>query len=349
MKFEWITDWESINSESFQEQWLQWLEQANNSHVFFHPAMAKVWIDTYTPLRNIAPMYCIVKDKDRTVFIPLILWKKNWKNAFENTIVPVGFSDFDYHDPLVVGKEIENWENFWMLLVSEISEKFKNKFDTISLDGIRQRSSGMSKEWQEVEPCPYIDLTPFDTKDDFVQSLKKNLRQDLRRRSRRLEENEDISFKVFGVDNITEALDTLPTLLHYHIQRWPNAYKAPHFHENIIKTLLPLGILHFSCIMLEQKPISWRIGFIYKDCYYSYMPTFIPEYNKYSPGKLHLLYCIEDAIKLKLKKYDQLRGAELYKNEWTKTTDTVWQFNKVQNTTLSLIKTKLISLKNELR
>jgi CelD/BcsL family acetyltransferase involved in cellulose biosynthesis len=346
MTFKWITDWDTIWSDDFLNQWLGWMEASENAHVFFHPAMVRAWVDTYMPIRDIRPMFCIVTQGETTIFLPLVLWHKNWKNAFVRSIVPVGYADFDYHDPIVSGDTLISWELFWNEFFKEVESTWGNDFDTIETDGIRKNSIGSSINWQEGEVCPYIDLSPFSSGDEFLQSLKKNLRQDTKRRVRRMEESGECKFEVFDPDELEAALKTLPDLLHHHTLRWPNAYKAPNFHENLVRALLPAGLLHFSRIILNGKTISWRIGFMYRSKYYSYMPAFDIEYNQFSPGKVHLFYCIEDAIKRDILIYDQLRGAELYKNEWTQTVDAVWTYQQTNTKPISKFKTSLIELKN---
>jgi len=346
MKFEWITDWDVVWSDDFVEKWYVWMQASENAHVFFHPSMVKAWVDTYMPIRNISPLFCVVTRDDTTIFLPLVLWKKNWKNAFERAIVPVGYSDFDYHDPIVTGGDEVLWENFWDDFFKEVKHRWGTSFDTIDTDGIRTKSIGDSSNWKEGEACPYIELTPFSSGEEFLKSLKKNLRQDTRRRVRRMEESGESKFEVFKPNEVEAALQTLPKLLEHHVLRWPNAYKAPGFHENLIKELLPTGLLHFSRISIDGKTISWRIGFMFRSTYYSYMPTFDDEYKKCSPGKVHLFYCIDDAIKRGIKIYDQLRGAELYKNEWTKTKDTVWIYKQTNAKSISMLKNNLNKLKH---
>ena len=349
MTFKWMTDWDEIWSDPFISQWNEWLQKSDNAHVFFHPTMVKAWVDTYLPIRDIKPMFCIVTYGDTTIFFPLVVWKKNWKNALLKTIIPVGYSDFDYHDPIVVGNDTMDWELYWDELVNELNTTWGVDFDSIDIDGIRKENIGISNHWKEVEGCPYIDLSEFSTIDDFLKSLKRNLRQDTKRRIRRLEENDDVRFEVFRPDELPSALEVLPELLNHHKLRWPNAYKAPNFHENLIKALLPIGLLHFSRIIVNGKTISWRIGFIYRSRYYSYMPTFDEAYKQYSPGKIHLLYCIEDAIKRELKVYDQLRGAELYKNEWTSTVNTVYTYSDASSKWSTQVKMAMNGLKSAIK
>ena len=119
--FEWITDWDTIYSQKFQEKWLKLHQKAFNSHVFFHPALCTAWIDTYRPIRNLQPLFCIAKQEHTTIFLPLVLWKKNWKNAFQKIVISVGYSDFDYHDALIVTENnntpayiILLWPNFFI-------------------------------------------------------------------------------------------------------------------------------------------------------------------------------------------------------------------------------------------
>lgn len=347
--FKWITTWDAIWSEEFLRQWQQWMEESKNTHVFFHPMVVKTWVDTYLPIRDLQPIFCIANSNDISVFFPMVLWRRNWKNTFENVVIPVGYSDFDYHDPIVIGNTKISWENFWNQLLLEINSKWKGDFDRIEIDGIRRNSISSSKLWKEVESCPYIDLSLFSNIDDFLKSLKRNLRQDTKRRLRRLEENNATKFEVFGPDEVSKALETLPEMFKHHRLRWPNAYKAPGFHENLVKALLPTGLMHFSRIVFDGNPISWRIGFIYKERYYSYMPAFDEAYKQYSPGKVHLLYCIDDAIKRGIKVYDQLRGDELYKSEWTQTVDSVYTYNYVNNQWKSKVKTVLLRIKHAIK
>jgi len=134
-KFEWITNWETISSEAFQQKWLNWYNQAENSHIFFHPALGMAWNETYRPIRNIEPLFCMATEGGTTIFFPLIIWKRNWKNAFQLLIVPLGHSDFDYHDPLVNGQKTVFLDGFYDDLLIEIK---KNKsFDKFEINGIR--------------------------------------------------------------------------------------------------------------------------------------------------------------------------------------------------------------------
>jgi len=330
-KFEWITGWETIWSDDFRKKWRAWLDQSWSGHVFFHPALVKAWVETYRLLWDISPLFLIARHDDMTVFLPLVLWKRNWKNAFLREIIPVGYSDFDYHDPIIVGKnEVYEQDNFWSSLLEELNLLGLN-YDTVNITGIRAKFAGTGPNWHEDGICPYCDISDFTTPEDFLPALKKSLRGDLRRQIRRLREQGELTYHVYSPDDLAESLAILPEFLALHTKHWPNAYKAPHFHENIVRQGLQKGIVHFSELRLDGKSISWHLGFIDRDRFYYYLPAIDPEFSKLSPGKVHLLKCVEEAIRLKLSVYDHLSGVESYKSGWTNKLERLSSFVRRKN------------------
>lgn len=340
--FEWITDWETIWSDDFTKKWRTWLEQSWSSHVFFHPALVKAWVETYIPLWNISPFFLIARHGDMTVFLPLVLWKRNWKNAFLREIIPVGYSNFDYHDPIIVGPtDAFKPDFFWSSLFKQL-DRIDVRFDTINITGIRSQYAGSGQEWEKDEICPYCDIACFRNPEDFLPTLKSSLRGDLRRQIRRLEEQGSLSYHVYTSNELPDSLAALPEFLDLHAQRWPNAYKAPDFHENLLRHSLKEGIVHFSELRLDDKPISWHLGFVDSDRFYYYLPAINPAFAKLSPGKVHLLKCVEEAIRLNLSVYDHLRGEESYKSGWTDETEQLRNFVQLKDSIPSNIKSFVI-------
>ena len=333
-QFEWITDWEIIYGNDFQQRWLSVYKQATEQNVFFHPALCMAWIKSYRSLRKMEPLFCIATKEDTVIFFPLVLWKRNWKNVFQHLIVPVGYSDFDYHDPLLIGLLTkEEIEQFW----KEIQENLgKIHFDQFIVDGLHRKWLSGSMKLTISEKCPYIDLHNITSVEDFNRSLSSKLRLDINRRLRKLQELGKVEFKVFDENELTEAIKELIDFLKFHSLRWPHAYKAPEFHFNLIGEGLKAGVLHFSVFRIDGKSISWRLNFRNDSEYYSYMPTIHPDYQQFSPGKIHLLYCVEDAVSKGIKVYDQLRGSENYKNEWTKLSNEIYTLEWSQKTVLEL-------------
>lgn len=343
--FKVMTDWDQVWEASHQEQWMLHMDSCPGAHVFFHPSLVKAWVDTYLPLRTISPLFVWANHENgNKVFLPLVLWKQNWKNAFMKSIVPAGYADFDYHDPVFLhSPSADELSAFWRELTDTLGRHAQ--YDEIALDGLHQ--SCLPQGWAIVykEPCPFIPIKGLSGIDDYLATRSKKIRYNLRREQKRAQDAAKLSYMEFFGENINMALEELPLLLECHRSRWPRAYKAPRFYENLLREGLNAGVIHFSRLTFDEHPASWRVGFIYKGRYYSYMPTINPEYSEYIPGKIHLLYCINYAIERKCGIYDQMRGDESYKSNWTRDFDFVYNVERRSGAVLAAVKRMLVSLK----
>lgn len=335
-RFDWITSWDEIWADDFVAQWHEWMAESPTAHVFFHPTLARVWVDTYMPLRRIEPRFLVATEGDCTVFLPMVLWRKNWNNAFQRVIVPVGYSDYDYHDPIVVASKGRfDWGDFWDALCRELVTSTRHKeYDLVNVPGIKREHTDCERRWSRNELCPFIDLSAYVCLDDFVASLNKKLRYNLRRYRKHLDSCGTVSFEVFSPSDSEGIRKALGRMLFHHSSRWPRAYKAPSFHDKLLRYGMKDGLVHFSKLCLDGTPISWRVGFVFRDRFYSYMPAYDVQYESFSPGRLHLLFCVGDAIRLNLRVYDQLRGTESYKAGWTNQVERLYRL-RFENSALS--------------
>lgn len=299
---------------------MRWALEAPAVHVFAQPSLARAWIETYRPLRNIQPRFIIASREGCEVFLPLVLWRRNWKNGWVRVLLPLGHGDFDYHDPLVVGK----WNNseqtlYWKEIVNHIGTRFGREFDRLEISGIH--GQGNADGWIASDTCPYCDLLPFSDLAGFLSTVHKSLRNDLSRQQRRLSARGAVRMHIYHNSDTAGILCALETFLKHHNRRWPNAYKAPHLHMNLVKRTAVENILHFSELRLDEKAISWHLGFVSRETFYYYMPAYDVDYRDFSPGKIHLLYCVGDALSRGLSSFDHLRGEENYKNGWATQVD----------------------------
>lgn len=317
-RFDWITNWDEVWSDEFIAKWYKWMKNSPTAHVFFHPVLVRTWVETYLRLRRIEPRFLIATRDKCTVFFPLVLWQKNWKNAFQRVLVSVGDSDYDYHDPVIVGqKDNLSWSDFWFEFRQEVMNELPARYDMVQLTGIRESVASGDSFVREGNICPWCDLAKFTHEEAFLKSLNRSLRSDLRRRQRRMSEIGEIEYKVFSTEEASEAVDMLVEFLKVHTEKWPKAYKAPGFHYNLVKSGLPGGVIHFSLLKIGGDIAAWHLGFVDDRRFYYYMPAHKPEYAKLSPGKILLYYCIRDSIRKRLSVFDYLRGDESYKAEWT--------------------------------
>ena len=145
-----------------------------------------------------------------------------------------------------------------------------------------------------------------------------------------------------------EAIKVLPEFLKLHAKRWPKAYKARGLHENLLKSGLTTGIVHFTSMQSGEDVLSYHFGFNYNYRYYYYMPVIDPEFENLSPGKIHLFKLVEYAIENGFQVFDHLRGDENYKSGWTNGFQPLYEYAWRSGTMISRCKHLLLSIKKKL-
>jgi len=348
-QFEWFTSWDEILSSEFQLQWERFIQEATNSHVFFHPSLGLPWIKTYREIRNIKPLFLMAKSAQSAIFLPLVLWKRNWKNAWQRLLIPLGYPDYDYHDPLVISAEDQGVpKRFWVAFEEELTRRWRSSFDFCVIDGLRDAGEMVSNNWRQDQSCPYTDLTTFTDIQAFLKSKPRSIRGDVERRKRKLSELGEFSFHIHAQSERAEAIESLSAMLKCYAQRWPSAYIAPNLHQKIMEASLASGVSHFSEIRISRKPISWHFGFLWKNRYYDYIIASEQDYISYSPGMVHLLLCYGNAFELGIQIFDHLRGNEAYKMAWASSSDPLYGFEIKGNRTASSFRNLLITKKRSL-
>ena len=291
------------------------LAKAEVSHVFYHPLLMRAWMDTYTPLRNLTPITVSATDADgNRALLPLVLWKHSWKQGWVKSIVPVGYSDYDYHDPLFLRKPSETeLESFWKELFCFLKPYGA---DEVLLSDMRTEVTGGGKGWTEKDICPNKNLQGMTSEDDLMAFLSTKQRGDIRRQMRRLGEMGELTLREYGsADEVPEKLWT--QFMESHRKKWPNAYKAPGFHRRLLEYCSADGPVHFSALMVGDTPVAWHLGFEFRGVYYYYMPCGNVHYRRQSPVKVHLYLLMVRAINRGCSLFDHLRGDEAYKDGWS--------------------------------
>lgn len=335
-KFHWLTNWDEIWDYSFIQQWQKWVDDSPSAHVFFHPTLVKTWVEAYLPLRKLYPYFLIAEAENQKIIFPLVLWRQNWKNAFRRILIPMGYADYDYHDPIITETSCHKFENdFWTAFLNEIKKRSGGSFDLLFVDGLHNLTQAGNIKSSIKEVSPFFNLRKFNSADDVIKSLSKRTREDVRRKRHKLEKMGEVHFHAFSADNLAAALTRLPLILSEHSKKWPNSFKAPGFHEQLVKNGLSAGLLHMTELSLNGVAISWHIGFLYKARYYWYMPVYKSEFCSFSPGQTHLFMCVEDSLRKGAEIFDFLRGNEVYKNHLAQERDELFEFRLSSNSLLS--------------
>jgi CelD/BcsL family acetyltransferase involved in cellulose biosynthesis len=174
---------------------------------------------------------------------------------------------------------------------------------------------------KEVNICPNLFL--YNQEYEHIQKgWMRSHRIDIKRQIKRLSQKGRLSLKLFN--RREEAVSHFKYFLAMYEQRWKKVGSAnplskdkrKDYYLNLV-TNLTGKFLHFSALCLNDKPISYHIGFLYANRFYYYKPAFDIAYENFSPGKVHIAFLVKEGCNNKWKCIDFLRGDEPYKFNWT--------------------------------
>jgi CelD/BcsL family acetyltransferase involved in cellulose biosynthesis len=149
-----------------------------------------------------------------------------------------------------------------------------------------------------------------------------NLRNDVRRRRRRLAEQGAVS--LWQPATLSEAEAALDTYFEVHDKKWlsegyPGRFQSASERRRYLALLRRFwgrGI-HFSTLRLDSVDVSYHFGFLSGGWLLWYRPTYRPEFCGFSPSKVHVSMLIEEGYRQQWRGLDFLLGEESYKLKWS--------------------------------
>ena len=168
----------------------------------------------------------------------------------------------------------------------------------------------------EVEDvCPVIILPS--TWDEYLSSLDRKQRHELRRKLRKAEAGGQINWYVVDEERDlaaeTEAFIQLHQKSDVDKHQFMDAQMEGFFHA-AAQVLHEAGWLQLAFIEINGDKAATMLNFDYRDSILVYNSGFDPQkYAQLSPGIVLLTYCIQHAIELGRARFDFMRGAEEYK------------------------------------
>lgn len=305
--FRWITDSDYIKSLVFAQWWTEKLETAYNKNIFLHPFMTLSWMDK----NKCNPFFCIAQSEKFTVFYPLTIIRK----GLLRRLVPAGYNDFDYLEPLFCGKfSPEILESFWNSLNSELKKNEKS-WDVIEFRGVRKDFFSEGLTWRKEDTCPGINLRMYSCSKEFIQSRRKAFRNDIERQIKRLSNLGTLEMFDYKDGNLPSD-NSINKFLQFRERKWPQTKHKSQLIKTLILKTSKEGIGHFSELRINDIPISWHFGFEYMSVYYCYSLIVNTDFPNYSVGKIHLYFLLCRAYENQMKYFDLMRGAEAYKEDW---------------------------------
>ena len=181
-------------------------------------------------------------------------------------------------------------------------------------------ADGWDRVIEEGQPIPRLDLSAgFEA---VWEKVAKSIRLDSDRCKRKLENLGEVRFHNFA--SLPETLEGMETLFNLHIRRWRllggrSMFEIPakrEFLKALAVALQGAGTLDFSELCLADRTVAIHFGFVCQKRLLYYVPTFDPEFSRFSPGRLLLINLIRSACERGLREFDFLVGEEKYKLDW---------------------------------
>jgi CelD/BcsL family acetyltransferase involved in cellulose biosynthesis len=168
----------------------------------------------------------------------------------------------------------------------------------------------------EVEDvCPIIDLPR--TWDEYLMMLDKKQRHEVRRKLRKAESEADTRFFIVGPDHDLPAEMQDFVVLHQMSTPEKDQFMDPQmqgFFFDVAQVLQAKGWLQLAFVEIDGYKAAALLNFDYGDAILVYNSGYDPSRFSYlSPGIIVIARCIEHAIALGRRRFDFLRGGEVYK------------------------------------
>ena len=302
------------NFESVESEWEEILPQCEANTIFVTPLWQKMWWRRFGGEGADLRVLRLGADGDRFGIAPLM-------RGADGVISFLGSTDlFDYHDFLVVeGKESAFYDALWAHLETQ-------DWQTLELLSLREGSptlelipklaerAGLETEISEEDRSPYRRLPQ--SWDEYVASLRKKDRHELRRKLRRLNASGDArQYACTTPDEVAAAMDDFFALMRASRadkDDFMTAEREQFFREAAFE-LASRGLFRLFFLEVDGKRVASCICFDYAGSYLLYNSGYDPAYSSLSVGLLNKALAIKDAIEQGRETFDFLRGTERYK------------------------------------
>lgn len=177
------------------------------------------------------------------------------------------------------------------------------------------RARGYQAEAMLEDVCPIIPLPS--SWDDYLASLDRHQRHEIRRKIRRLEQETTPRWYIVGPSHDLQAEMDAFIALHQRSRREKGEFMdeaMQRFFRSMARTMRDAGWLFLAFMEVNGVKAASMLCFDYNDSILVYNSGYDPEaYSSLSPGIVLLARCIEYAIQQGRRVFDFLQGNESYK------------------------------------
>ncbi|MBW2064202.1 MAG: GNAT family N-acetyltransferase [Deltaproteobacteria bacterium] len=293
--------------------WEQSRHKLEWAPLFVLPPWLRSWWEAFG--KPGSPYFYIVRNNGGELagFAPLVIERD--RSFFMGSEDVCDFMDF----VLAPGNE----EAFFNLFWEDLKEK---GVSLLTLGAVRPDSTvarhvarsaermGFHVTWEEAGTTLDMDLPG--SWEEYLHMLSGKQRHELRRKLRRLGEAAEVNYRVIGdIEGTPEILD-LFFLLFRKSRKDKEEFLGPE-RETFFRTLAArtsrAGLLRIGILELGGTPVAAVMCFDHDGVRYLYNSGFDPERGNLSVGLVSKILCIKDSIEKGMRKFDFLKGPEVYK------------------------------------
>ena len=318
--------------DSIRERWVELLTHAVTNKVFLHPVYQQTWWETIG--QGELEIITVEQGGELVGIAPFFI--------HEQTLRFVGCKDVtDYLDIIV---HPGHQQAVYVAVVEHLVSLFHSgRITQLELCSIPQSSPTLDQlpsllrqqlpmtqtEITQQDVCPQIKLPS--TFEEYLTSLDRKQRHEVRRKWRKLENEAEIRFTcVSDLSHATQSSDAVQTFIRLHQLSTPDKHDFWNDHHRaFFEALLPkfaqagwlkLFFLEITDwrentldLPLPTGPVAAMLVFDYDNTYNLYNSGYDPAYAKLSTGQVLTSYTIQHAVEAGRTMYDFLRGDEEYK------------------------------------
>lgn len=185
--------------------------------------------------------------------------------------------------------------------------------DDLLIEMARQSGWAVS----EAEACPVLTLPA--TYDEYVRSLGKNMREQIKRYPKRLEKEFKVEYEL--ADSEDAVQNALTDLFKLHGARWRQrgqtgvlaTARRQKFHRAVCGAFFHQNYLRLWSLRCNGAPACVLLNYVYGGKYYFFIGGFDPDLMRWSVGTCLFAKVFQHAIEEGATEFDFLRGEEEYK------------------------------------
>lgn len=295
-----------------QAEWGALLERSAEPVPFLHPTWHRVWLEEFGNGREL--LLYAVRDGEALVGVAPLM-------ANDGRLMLSGnYSICDYMDVITAQDRAAD------VLAALLGALAEESWSELELWGLREDSpvlsalpaaaagAGMAVAQETEAVAPRIELAA--TWEEYVASLSKKDRHELRRKMRKLEAAGELELRAYTSPEDVES--RVPLLLRMMIESRTDkaafmSEQMARFFHRMVPAMAAEGLVRLYELELERRPIASVLCFDQGGQLYLYNSGYEPEYASMSAGLVSKAMCLRDAVECGRHCVDTLRGAEPYK------------------------------------